>query len=47
VGEAVNPTAWADMIDRWADVWFGFVLGLGAATIFNVAFTWIFLGRGR
>ena len=37
----------ANLIDSWADVWFGFVLGLGAATLFNVATSWLFLARWR
>jgi hypothetical protein len=37
----------ADLIDSWADVWFGFVLGLGAATAFNVGMSWLFLLRGK
>jgi hypothetical protein len=44
VGEAVsNPTAVADLIDRWADVWFGFVMGLAFSNIM----AWLFLRGGK
>lgn len=33
-----DATAIADMIDRWADVWFGFVLGLGFSTVTALLF---------
>ena len=39
----MNPTAWFDMIDRWADVWFGFVMGLGFSTVT----AWLFLRGGK
>ena len=44
VGEAMNnPTAWFDMIDRWADVWFGFVMGLAFSNIM----AWLFFLRSK
>jgi hypothetical protein len=38
-----DATAWADMIDRWADVWFGFVLGMGFANVLG----WLFFMRSK
>jgi hypothetical protein len=34
----MNPTAWFDIIDRWADVWFGFVMGLTFSTLMTLLF---------
>jgi hypothetical protein len=31
------------MIDRWADVWFGFVLGMGFANVLG----WLFFMRSK